>query len=170
MMSAALVSPATRSRPASAGLAAAAPELFGLTFDDLDSRIPPAIAHAGADHLVLGLRDRGRLAAMRYDFDVGRGLALREGIVTFSLVHAAGLNVFHARNPFPIGSVTKTLPPVPPRRRSAAISATSAGRIGAISRSRRARTWGCAPGSRSRSARCPEGGPDAAQGGSHAPL
>ena len=42
---------------------------------------------------------------MRYDFEAGRSLALREGIGTFSLLHAENLRRFHARNPFPIGGV-----------------------------------------------------------------
>jgi PhzF family phenazine biosynthesis protein len=102
---AALQSPPTRSRPADEPLVAEALSLFGLGLTDLDPRMPPAMAHAGADHLVLALRTRGQLAAMRYDFDSGRALARREGIGTFSLVHAEDQQRFHVRNPFPIGGV-----------------------------------------------------------------
>ncbi len=100
-----LRSPPTRSRPAPAALLADALALFSFEGADLDDRIPPAIAHAGADHLVLALRDRARLAGMRYDQARGRTLALAEGIVTFSLIHAETPRLFHARNPFPIGGV-----------------------------------------------------------------
>ena len=79
--------------------------MFGLAHGDLDSRIPPAITHAGADHLILAICDRGVLKAMRYELEAGRNLAQREGIVTFSLLYAETPRLFHARNPFPIGGV-----------------------------------------------------------------
>jgi PhzF family phenazine biosynthesis protein len=104
-LTAALQSPPTRSRPADQSLVVPALALFGLAAEALDPRLPPAIAHAGADHLVLALRDRARLAAMRYDLAAGRALALRDGIGTFSLIHADGEQRFHARNPFPIGGI-----------------------------------------------------------------
>jgi PhzF family phenazine biosynthesis protein len=98
-------SPPTHSRAASIEVVDEALALFGLAPGDLDARIPPAIAHAGADHLILALQDRGRLGAMRYDQEKGRDLAQRQGIVTFSLLHAETPQIFHARNPFPIGGV-----------------------------------------------------------------
>jgi PhzF family phenazine biosynthesis protein len=98
-------SPPTRSSEASAAVLEKALALFGLARGDLDDRIPPAIAHAGADHLILALRERGVLSAMRYDIDKGRDLARQEGIVTFSLLYAETPQIFHARNPFPIGGV-----------------------------------------------------------------
>ncbi len=104
-LAAALQSPPTRSNAASDALLAETLVLFGLDAGDLDPRIPPAIAHAGADHLVLALRSRASLQAMRYDFDAGRALALRNGIGTFSLIHAETPQRFHARNPFPIGGI-----------------------------------------------------------------
>ncbi len=104
-MLAALQSPPTHSRPAPAQLVADALALFSLGTSELDQRIPPAIAHAGADHLVLALDTRARLAAMRYDLEAGRALALAYSIGTFILVHAEGPQLFHARNPFPIGGV-----------------------------------------------------------------
>ncbi|WP_230163960.1 PhzF family phenazine biosynthesis protein [Roseomonas sp. CECT 9278] len=103
--SAALRSPPTRSRRAPAGLLAQALALFSLAEADLDERISPAMAHAGADHLVLALRERARIAALRYDQAHGRALSLAEGIVTFSVIHAQSRRLFHARNPFPIGGV-----------------------------------------------------------------
>jgi PhzF family phenazine biosynthesis protein len=105
MVMAALQSPATRSRPAGEALVAESLALFTLPPEALDPRIPPAIAHAGADHLVLALRSREALAAMRYDLKAGRALAQREGIVTFSLIHAEAPTRFDVRNPFPLGGV-----------------------------------------------------------------
>jgi PhzF family phenazine biosynthesis protein len=102
---AAFRSPPTNSRDVPAALVEEARALFGLARGDLDDRIPPAIAHAGADHLVLALRDRADLSAMRYELGKGRELSQRAGIVTFSLVFAETPQIFHARNPFPIGGV-----------------------------------------------------------------
>ena len=104
-LTAALQSPPTRSHSASNDLIAEALRLFDLPAEALDRRIPPAIANAGANHLVLALQSRELLGAMRYDLDAGRRLAQREGIVTFSLIHAETTRRFHVRNPFPIGGV-----------------------------------------------------------------
>lgn len=104
-MFAALQSPPTHSRSAPAQLVANALDLFSLGISELDQRMPSAIAHAGADHLVLALDTRARLAAMQYDLEAGCALALAHSIGTFSLVHAETPQLFHARNPFPIGGV-----------------------------------------------------------------
>ena len=104
-MTAALQSPPTRSEPASSRLVADALALFAYSPADLDERIPPAIASAGADHLVLALKSRERLSAMRYELDAGRTLSRAEGIGTISLVYAETPQLFHARNPFPMGGV-----------------------------------------------------------------
>jgi len=104
-MFAALQSPPAHSRPAPAQLVADALDLFSLEISELDRMTPSAIAHAGADHLVLALDTRARLAAMQYDLEAGRALALAHSIGTFSLVHAETPQLFHARNPFPIGGV-----------------------------------------------------------------
>src|ERR1700676_3670606 len=52
MIAAALQSPPTRSEPAKPRLITDALALFSYSEDDLDQRIPPAIADAGARHLV----------------------------------------------------------------------------------------------------------------------
>ena len=104
-LSAALRSPATRSAPADPVRVDEALALFGLAQDDLDDRIPPAVVHAGADHLVLMLRARAVLAAMRYDFDRGRTLMRREGWVTVLLGHAESAQRFTTRNAFAWGGV-----------------------------------------------------------------
>jgi PhzF family phenazine biosynthesis protein len=102
---ASFLSPPTQSRDVPAAIIDEALALFGLTHDALDDRMPCAIANAGMDHLVLALRERSALRAMRYDLEKGRDLAQRQGIVTFSLLHAETPQIFHARNPFPIGGV-----------------------------------------------------------------
>lgn len=102
---AALQSPTTRSRPADAGLVAEALALFGYSAEDLDSRIPPAVAEAGATHLVLALASREKLAAMHYDLDAGRGFMRTYDLVTVSLIYAETAQRIHARNPFASGGV-----------------------------------------------------------------
>lgn len=102
---AALQSPPTWSRPADTRLVDAALALFGYTRADLDPRTPPALAHGGADHLVLALSSRALLAAMRYELDAGRSLMLEHGLVTVVLARAEGPQRFHTRNPFASGGV-----------------------------------------------------------------
>ncbi len=100
-----LQSPPTSSEPASRALVDEALALFGYTAADLDLRLPPALANGGADHLVIALKSRELLAAMRYDLDAGRTLMRREGFATIVIVYAEGAQRFHARNPFASGGV-----------------------------------------------------------------
>jgi PhzF family phenazine biosynthesis protein len=105
LTSAALQSPPTRSAPAPAALVESALALFGYEEDDLDPRIPPALAHGGADHLVLALRSRALLGAMRYELEAGRRFMREHGLVTVVLVWAENDTLFHTRNPFASGGV-----------------------------------------------------------------
>ena len=105
LTSAALQSPPTRSAPAPEAVVARALDLFGYQAEDLDPRIPPALAHGGAGHLVLALRSRALLAAMRYELDACRRFMRELGIVTVVLVWAESDTVFHTRNPFASGGV-----------------------------------------------------------------
>lgn len=105
LVSAALQSPPTRSMPAPAQLVSDVLALFGYTHDDLDPAIPPALAHGGADHLVLSLKTRAGLASMKYDLNAGRSLMKREGLVTILLAHAQTRQLFNTRNPFAFGGV-----------------------------------------------------------------
>ena len=104
-MAAALQSPPTWSRPAAPELVADALVLFGYHDADLDPRIPPALAHAGANHLVLALASRDLLAAMRYDLEAGRALMAKHGLTTIVLAWVENPQRFHTRNPFAIGGV-----------------------------------------------------------------
>jgi len=104
-IAAALQSPPTRSQPAPEPLVQAALKLFGYTPQDLDTRIPPALAHGGADHLVLALKSREKLAAMQYDLNAGRELMNKAGLVTIFLAYAQTDRLFHTRNPFASGGV-----------------------------------------------------------------
>lgn len=105
LTSAALQSPPTRSAPAPRDVIERALALFGYGQIDLDARIPPALAYGGAGHLVLALRSRALLAAMRYDLDAGRRFMRELGIVTVVLAWAETDTLFHTRNPFAAGGV-----------------------------------------------------------------
>lgn len=105
VVSAALQSPPTRSRPSPPALTAEIMALFGFSADDLDPAIPPALINGGADHFVLALGSRERLAAMAYDFEPTRAVMLREGWATILLAFAETPRLFHTRNPFASGGV-----------------------------------------------------------------
>ncbi|KKJ95844.1 PhzF family phenazine biosynthesis protein [Micromonospora sp. HK10] len=80
---------------------------LGWAAGDLDPALPPAVAYAGAHHLVLGAGTRQRLAALDYDFDRLRELMLRRDWTTVALVWRASGTEFHVRNPFPVGGVVE---------------------------------------------------------------
>ncbi len=102
---AALQSPPTRSLPAPRELAQEFLDLFGYKDKELDPRIPPATADAGAKHFVIGLATRKALARMKYDFEAGRLLMNLEKVVTVVLAWAESPTLFHTRNPFASGGV-----------------------------------------------------------------
>lgn len=75
--------------------------------DDLDGSIPPARAYAGAWHLVLAVSTADRLADLDYDFETLKAFMLRDGLTTLQLVWRESRDVFHSRNPFPVGGVVE---------------------------------------------------------------
>ena len=105
LFAAALQSPPTRSELAAPELAREFLALFNYREKDLDPRIPPALAHAGANHFVIGLASRAALARMKYDLEAGRLLMNLEGVVTVVLAWAESPYLFHTRNPFASGGV-----------------------------------------------------------------
>jgi PhzF family phenazine biosynthesis protein len=103
--SAVLQSPPTWSKAMEPRLKDTLLAAFGWSEADLDPRIPAHVAHAGATHAVLVLRDRQTLRDMSYDFDPMRALMVAEGLVTVSLVWVESETRFHVRNPFAFGGV-----------------------------------------------------------------
>jgi len=106
-IAAALQSPPTRSTPIDPSLRDALLDLFGYAIGDLDLKIPPARIHAGADHVVLALKSREALARMSYDFERGRALMEKAGLVTVALVTEETAQLFHVRNAFAAGGVVE---------------------------------------------------------------
>ena len=102
---AALQSPSTWSRSAPVQLIKRSISAFGLVEENLDSRLPLRIAHAGAQHLVIGLSDRKTLSAMRYEFDEVKAIMAEFDLTTICLIWSESPCTFHARNAFAIGGV-----------------------------------------------------------------
>ncbi len=74
---------------------------------DLDPALPPRIAYAGARHLVLAAATRERLAHLDYDFARLEVLMRRLDLTTLQLVYREGPELFHVRDPFPVGGVVE---------------------------------------------------------------
>jgi PhzF family phenazine biosynthesis protein len=72
---------------------------------ELDPQLPPRIAFAGARHLILAAATRQRLAVLDYEFDRLKTLMLKLDLTTVDLVWREHDDLFHARNPFPVGGV-----------------------------------------------------------------
>jgi PhzF family phenazine biosynthesis protein len=72
---------------------------------DLHPDLPPRVAYAGADHLVIGVRSRERLSMLDYDVEVLRALMTHHGWLTVHLAWPESELVHHVRNPFPVGGV-----------------------------------------------------------------
>lgn len=95
-----LTSPGTAWQGVPPDLLAEVTALFGLSQGDLDPALPPALANAGAQHLVLPLARGDLLRDMAYEFDSGAALMQTHGLVTINLIWREGAGRIHARNAF----------------------------------------------------------------------
>jgi PhzF family phenazine biosynthesis protein len=75
--------------------------------EELDPKLPPRIANAGNDHLVLAASSRARLARLDYDQEALGSLMTVRRWTTVHLVWRETTTVFHARDPFPPGGVVE---------------------------------------------------------------
>jgi PhzF family phenazine biosynthesis protein len=89
------------------GLVDAALAALRWSREELDPALPPRIGYGGARHLLLAARTRERLARLDYDFEAARRLSAEHELTTFALIWRESADVFHARNPFPIGGVVE---------------------------------------------------------------
>lgn len=80
-------------------------DTFGWTWADLDPLFTPAIAYAGASHLILVAGHRRQLAQLTYDFRRLLELMQPDELATVSVLWREDLAHFHARNLFPPGGV-----------------------------------------------------------------
>lgn len=74
---------------------------------DLDLSIPPARAYGGAWHLVLAVKHTECLAALDYDFEQLKAVMQKNGLITLQLIWRESTEIFHSRNPFPVGGVVE---------------------------------------------------------------
>lgn len=75
--------------------------------DELDPAIPPARAFAGNTHVILAAKTPERLADLDYDYERLKALMLADGLATIQLVWREKPDLFHARDPFPVGGVVE---------------------------------------------------------------
>lgn len=105
--SATLTSVPTRTRPVADGDLAATLDALRWPAADLDPALPPHVAFAGNDHLMLAVSTRARLADLDYDFAALDAVMKERGWTTVHLVWRESGTVFHARDPFPPGGVVE---------------------------------------------------------------
>ncbi|GHC21472.1 PhzF family phenazine biosynthesis protein [Aidingimonas halophila] len=104
---ASLTSVDTKQQAATGALLSAALDALGWSKDDLDQSIPPICAYGGAWHLVLVVKKRERLANLSYNFEQLKALMLEHDLTTLELIWKESEDVFHSRNPFPVGGVVE---------------------------------------------------------------
>ena len=102
-----LTSVRPRVRVAEPTLVAAALAAVGWTSEGLDPALPPAVAYAGASHLVLAVASYDTLRTLAYDFDRVRSIMLAADLTTLQLVWREAVDRFRARDPFPVGNVVE---------------------------------------------------------------
>jgi PhzF family phenazine biosynthesis protein len=93
--------------PAPAELLDAALRALRWPPEDLDPAYPPAVADAGARHLVLVTRTRDRLARLDYDVPALTEAMRAADLTTLQLVWPEGEGRWSSRNPFPVGGVVE---------------------------------------------------------------
>ncbi len=104
---ASLESVAPAHRPADPALVSEVLALLGWPAEELATDLPPALAYAGAWHLVLAAASLQRIERLSYDFEALKALMAREGLTTLQLVWRESATRFHARDPFPVGGVVE---------------------------------------------------------------
>jgi PhzF family phenazine biosynthesis protein len=107
MIEATLTSVAPQVEAADAALVARALDLLGWQAAELDPSLPPAVAFAGARHLILAARDLARLSMLDYPFEALQALMLEHDLTTLQLVWREAPDRFRARDPFPVGGVVE---------------------------------------------------------------
>ncbi|MCC5948535.1 MAG: PhzF family phenazine biosynthesis protein [Nitriliruptoraceae bacterium] len=82
-------------------------ESLGWSRSHLDASSDPAVAYAGARHLVLMVATRAVLAEVAYDFERLRLAMASHDLTTVALIHREHDARYHARNLFPPGGVVE---------------------------------------------------------------
>jgi len=121
------VEPTTEEAPAA--LVDAVLDTLAWSRKDIELEMAPAVAAAGARHLLLPVVSRERLAVVDYSFDNLRDLMLAHDLTTVDLFWRESAGVIHSRNLFPVGGVVED----PATGAAAAALAGHLRSIGAIS-------------------------------------
>ncbi len=104
LRNATLTSVATQVEGAAPSLVREILDALRWTREDLDGRLPPALAYAGAWHLVVGVSPES-LSGLDYDMPRLTRIMLEADLTTLQLVSRDGRRSFRARDPFPVGGV-----------------------------------------------------------------
>jgi PhzF family phenazine biosynthesis protein len=104
---AALTSVAPRNEPVSPALFRELLASLEWREDELEPAIPPARIFAGNWHILLAAKTAGRLADLDYDYERLKALMRADGLATIQLVWRERPDLFHARDPFPVGGVVE---------------------------------------------------------------
>ena len=104
---ASLTSVEPSSKPAPTAVVEEALDCLHWEINELDLAIPPAFAYAGAWHLILAVKTAARLANLHYDFECLKQFMLAENLITLQLIWRENDELYHARNPFPVGGVVE---------------------------------------------------------------
>jgi PhzF family phenazine biosynthesis protein len=104
---AALTSVAPKHVPASTDVLARILATLSWSEGDLDRTIPPALSFAGAWHFVIAVTTAERLAQLDYDFNALKQVMLEFDLTTIQLLWRERCDLFHARDPFPVGGVVE---------------------------------------------------------------
>jgi PhzF family phenazine biosynthesis protein len=102
-----LTSVPPRVRDAEQALVADALAALGWKRDELDETLPPAVAYAGASHLILAAATYQRLRNLDYDFELLRSIMLAADLTTVQLIWREATDRFRVRDPFPVGNVVE---------------------------------------------------------------
>jgi PhzF family phenazine biosynthesis protein len=94
-------------RSAEPALAETTMSLLGWSAGDLAPDFPPAVAYAGARHLVLVARTIERLADLSYPFDAVQAVMLDADLTTIALMARIGPDRWRSRQPFAVGGVVE---------------------------------------------------------------
>ncbi len=94
-------------QPASEPLLSKALEALHWNEQELDPKLLPARAFAGNWHLVIAVKTKSRLDNLNYDFEKLKALMLDNNLTTLQLIWRENEELFHSRNPFPVGGVVE---------------------------------------------------------------
>jgi PhzF family phenazine biosynthesis protein len=75
--------------------------------EELDPKLPPAVAFAGSKHLVIAVRSLVTLGRLDYPFEAMKALMLEADLTTVQLVWRETPERFRARDPFAVGNVVE---------------------------------------------------------------